>query len=85
MAAERIAIMALARGPQGNVCSWQVRQPFPYVVDVKACDPHAGPYPTRISMTLLEWLRGAKPDVVCLQELKTTDAEIGIEIGRAPL
>ena len=24
---------------------------------------------------LLEWLRQAKPDVVCLQELKTTDAE----------
>jgi exodeoxyribonuclease III len=24
---------------------------------------------------LFEWLRRAKPDVVCLQELKTTDAE----------
>ena len=24
---------------------------------------------------LLEWLRAAKPNVVCLQELKTTDAE----------
>ena len=23
---------------------------------------------------LLEWLRAARPDVVCLQELKTTDA-----------
>src|SRR5438132_13654395 len=25
---------------------------------------------------LLAWLRQAKPDVVCLQELKTTDAEL---------
>ncbi|WP_447412363.1 endonuclease/exonuclease/phosphatase family protein, partial [Clostridium perfringens] len=24
---------------------------------------------------LLRWLRAAKPDVVCLQELKCTDAE----------
>ena len=28
---------------------------------------------------LLEWLQRAKPDVVCLQELKSTDAEFPIE------
>ena len=27
---------------------------------------------------LLDWLRGARPDVVCLQELKTTDSEFPI-------
>jgi exodeoxyribonuclease III len=33
---------------------------------------------------LLDWLRAAKPDVVCLQELKATDAEFPIaEIQRA--
>jgi exodeoxyribonuclease-3 len=33
---------------------------------------------------LLTWLRGAKPDVVCLQELKATDREFPAEaIGRA--
>jgi exodeoxyribonuclease III len=33
---------------------------------------------------LLDWLRRAKPDVVCLQELKTADAEFPAEaIGRA--
>src|SRR6266513_1392415 len=31
---------------------------------------------------LLEWLRQAKPDVVCLQELKTTDAEFPAEAIR---
>src|SRR2546422_6167422 len=28
---------------------------------------------------LLRWLRAAKPDVVCLQELKCTDAEFPIQ------
>jgi exonuclease III len=33
---------------------------------------------------LLDWLRAAEPDVVCLQELKATDAEFPIaEIQRA--
>ena len=27
---------------------------------------------------LLRWLRSAKPDIVCLQELKSTDAEFPI-------
>jgi exonuclease III len=34
---------------------------------------------------LLRWLRAAKPEVVCLQELKSTDAEfpiVAIEKGR---
>ena len=34
---------------------------------------------------LLRWLRAAKPDVVCLQELKSTDADFpraAIEQGR---
>src|SRR4051794_39864572 len=31
---------------------------------------------------LLEWLRQAQPDVVCLQELKTTDAEFPAEAIR---
>jgi exodeoxyribonuclease III len=33
---------------------------------------------------LLRWLRAAKPDIVCLQELKSTDADFPIEaIGKA--
>ena len=33
---------------------------------------------------LLEWLRSAKPDVVCLQELKSTDGEFPVEaLGKA--
>ena len=28
---------------------------------------------------LREWLRSAKPDVVCLQELKSTDREFPVE------
>ena len=31
---------------------------------------------------LLAWLRQAKPDVVCLQELKTTDAEFRADATR---
>ena len=27
---------------------------------------------------LVDWLRGARPDVVCLQELKTTDSEFPV-------
>jgi exodeoxyribonuclease III len=31
---------------------------------------------------LLAWLKAAKPDVVCLQELKSTDAEFPVEAIR---
>jgi exodeoxyribonuclease III len=38
---------------------------------------------------LLQWLKSARPDIVCLQELKSTDANFPIHarrlLGRLPL
>jgi exodeoxyribonuclease-3 len=55
--------------------AWERREPLP---DMKIATFNVNEVNKRLA-NLLDWLHSARPDVACLQELKSTDAAFPIE------